>query len=149
MQIYDQYLADAECSIDDKGALVVEMARLAWKSKGDAVEARDILSRQQHIFVDSPSFWAGYLNFEIDQPTTAGTAIEQAERVKALHSEIRQKTRLSPEVITELSQKYMSYLTEKQSKLAAREYLELDSLVNGPASVTKARSTAGAKGAVA
>ncbi|THY75998.1 hypothetical protein D6C87_04047 [Aureobasidium pullulans] len=149
VQIYDQYLADAECSIDDKGALVVEMARLAWKSKGDAVEARDILSRQQHIFVDSPSFWAGYLNFEIDQPTTAGTAIEQAERVKALHSEIRQKTRLSPEVITELSQKYMSYLTEKQSKLAAREYLELDSLVNGPASVTKARSTAGAKGAVA
>ncbi|KAH0258339.1 putative mRNA splicing protein, partial [Aureobasidium melanogenum] len=51
VQVYDQYLADAECSADDKGALVVEMARLAWKSKSDAVQGRDILSRQQQLFL--------------------------------------------------------------------------------------------------
>lgn len=138
IQVYDQYLADAECSVDDKGALVVEMARLAWKSKSDVVQGRDILSRQQQLFLDSPSFWAGYLSFEIDQPTTLETAAEQAERVKALHSTIRNKTRLSADIIKDLSLRYMGYLTEKQSKLAAREYLELDMLVNGPASVVTA-----------
>jgi pre-mRNA-processing factor 39 len=149
VQIYDQYVADAECSIDDKGALVVEMARLTWKSKGDAVEARDILSRQQHIFLDSPSFWLGYLSFEIDQPTTLETAVEQAERVKALHSTIRHKTRLNADVIRDLSQRYMVYLTEKQSKLAAREYLELDMQVNGPASIYTAGNATGTKGVAA
>jgi pre-mRNA-processing factor 39 len=145
IQIYDQYVADAECSIDDKGALVVEMARLTWKSKGDAVEARDILSRQEHIFLDSPSFWSGYLSFEIDQQTTLDTAVEQAERVKALHSTIRHKTRLNTDVIRDLSQRYMVYLTEKQSKLAAREYLELDMQVNGPASIATAGNAIGTK----
>ncbi|KAI4728949.1 hypothetical protein E4T49_03356 [Aureobasidium sp. EXF-10728] len=145
VQVYEQYLADAECSVDDKGALVVEMARLAWKSKGDAVEGRDILSRQQHVFLDSPSFWAGYLSFEIDQPTTLKSAAEQAERVKALHTTIRQKTRLNADVVRDLSQRYMGYLTEKQSKLAAREYLDLDMQVNGPASVSTTESLAGAK----
>ncbi|KAI4747836.1 hypothetical protein E4T50_01907 [Aureobasidium sp. EXF-12298] len=149
VQIYDQYVADAECSIDDKGALVVEMARLTWKSKGDAVEARDILSRQQHIFLDSRSFWLGYLSFEIDQPTTLETAVEQAERVKALHSTIRHKTRLNADVIRDLSQRYMVYLTEKQSKLAAREYLELDMQVNGPASISTAGNATGTKGVAA
>ncbi|KAI5195507.1 hypothetical protein AUEXF2481DRAFT_43694 [Aureobasidium subglaciale EXF-2481] len=149
VQIYDQYLADDECTMDDKGALVVEMARLAWKSKGDAAEGRDILSRQQHIFLDSPSFWAGYLGYEIEQSTALDTAAEQAERVKALHSTIRQKTRLPADVVRDLSQKYLSYLTEKQSKAAAREYLELDMQVNGPASVTTAHVTLGAKRAVA
>ncbi|KAI5272026.1 hypothetical protein E4T47_04681 [Aureobasidium subglaciale] len=149
VQIYDQYLADDECTMDDKGALVVEMARLAWKSKGDAAEGRDILSRQQHIFLDSPSFWAGYLGYEIEQSTTLDTAAGQAERVKALHSTIRQKTRLPADVVRDLSQKYLSYLTEKQSKAAAREYLELDMQVNGPASVATAQVTLGAKRAVA
>ncbi|KAI4721850.1 hypothetical protein E4T48_01863 [Aureobasidium sp. EXF-10727] len=145
VQIYDQYLADAECSVDDKGALVVEMARLAWKSKGDAVEGRNIMSRQQHVFLDSPSFWAGYLSFEIDQPTTLKSAAEQAERVKALHTTIRQKTRLNADVVRDLSQRYMGYLAEKQSKLAAKEYLDLDMQVNGPASVSATGSLTGAK----
>ncbi|KAI5199741.1 hypothetical protein E4T39_06104 [Aureobasidium subglaciale] len=149
VQIYNQYIADDECTIDDKGALVVEMARLAWKSKGDAVEGRGVLTRQQHIFYDSPSFWAGYLAFEMEQPTTMDTAAEQAERVKALHGTIRHKTRLTADVVRDLSQKYLSYLTERQSKVAAREYLELDMQVNGPASVATTQVALGAKRATA
>jgi pre-mRNA-processing factor 39 len=45
---------------------------------------------------------------------------------------------LNADVIRDLSQRYMVYLTEKQSKLAAREYLELDMQVNGPASLATA-----------
>lgn len=145
IQVYDQYLAGVECSTDSKGALVVEMARVAWKAKGNADEGRQILIGQQQNFSDSHSFWSGYLGFEIDQPTTVESEVEQSERVKMVHRSLRSSARLDPELVKELSKIYLTYLAQKPSTSAAREYMELDLDVNGPSSVIAARSIAGTK----
>lgn len=148
IQVYEQYLSDPEWSNDSKGALVAQMARLAWKAKGDSAEGRAFLTGQQQNFLDSGLFWSGYLEFEMDQPTSLEGQIEQSERVKNVHYSIRHHSRLGSDVVKALSQRYMTYLTEKQGKLAAKEYLELDLEVNGPASVVavaRAKNMTGTK----
>lgn len=135
VQVYQKYIADAECPSDAKGALTAEMARLAYKTKGSPDEARGIFQSQWQTYLDSSPFWTGYLGFEMDQITVADTEGQQYQRIRSVHDDIRRKSRLAPEVIRELSQKYMVYLTERNDKDAAKEYMDLDVEVNGPASV--------------
>lgn len=137
VQVYQQYIDSPECSSDTKGALVAEMARLAWKAKTNADGARSIFQDQHQSYLDSPAFWTGYLNFELDQPVTSETEVQQHQRIKAVHNDIRHKSRLTPELIQSLSQRYMSYLTERSDRAAAKEYMDLDAEVNGPASVVQ------------
>ena len=135
LEIYRQYIPNPECSSDTKGALVAEMARMAYRYKGSAEEARNIFQSQWQSYIDSQPFWFAYLKFELEQPTTLETEGAQHERIKAVHDNIRRNSRLAPEVIKTLSQSYMSYLTERSDKDSAREYMDLDAEVNGPVSI--------------
>lgn len=150
LQVYQSYIGSPECSSDTKGALVAEMARLAYKAKASAEEARGIYQAQWQSYLDSQPFWTAYLSFEMSQPTTPETESQQYERIKAVHNDIRRKSRLSPEVVKDLSQRYMGYLTERSDKEAAKEYMDLDAEVNGPVSVAfalRAKMTAASKAA--
>lgn len=150
LQVYQNYIGSPECSSDTKGALVAEMARLAYKAKASAEEARGIYQAQWQSYLDSQPFWTAYLSFEMSQPTTPETESQQYERIKAVHNDIRRKSRLSPEVVKDLSQRYMGYLTERSDMEAAKEYMDLDAEVNGPVSVVstlRAKITTASKAA--
>lgn len=134
VQVYHQYLNSPECPNEAKGAIVAELARLAWKDKESVEEARSIFQNQKQSYPDSQLFWAGYLAFEMEQPTTAQTSVQQYELIKAVYEDIRQ-SRLAPEVVKELSHQYMRYLTTRRDKAAAKEYMDLDTEVNGPSSI--------------
>ena len=133
--VYQQYLENSACPTQIKGALVAEMARLAWKTTGNVEEGRDIFQRHQQWYLDSQPFFDGYLTYELDQPTSAENEMKQYLSVKAVHDVIRHKSHLPPDAVKELSQKYMKYLTERGGSATAKEYMELDAEVNGPASI--------------
>lgn len=134
VQVYHEYLNSAECPNEAKGAIVAELAHLAWKDKESVEEARSIFQNQKQSFPDSQLFWTGYLAFEMEQPKTAQTSVQQHQLIKAVHEDIR-KSGLAPEVVKELSHQYMRYLTTRRDKAAAKEYLDLDAETNGPSSI--------------
>ncbi|KAK4992603.1 hypothetical protein LTR50_000936 [Elasticomyces elasticus] len=136
---YCNFIDSPDCDTPTKAALVVEWARLVWKVKGSAEEARAIMQKQQHWYLDSRPFWSAYLLFELDQPTGPATEAEHHQRIKAIHDEIQQKSRLHSSTIKELSHIYMEYLLERGTEDAAKEYMKLDQEVNGPASVSTIR----------
>lgn len=135
VQVYTDYIENPDCSSETKGALVAEMATLAYKAKASPEEARGIFQAHWQTYLGSQPFWTSYLAFEMDQPTTPEAESEQHQRIKGVHSDIRQRSRLLPEVVVELSQKYMAYLTQRSDKAAAKEYMDLDAEVNGPVSI--------------
>lgn len=133
--VYQQYIDGGECSTQTKGSLISEMARLAWQKGGDAEEGRIIFQNQQQRSLDSQPFWNGYLAYELDQPTSQGSEVKQYNRIKSVHDDIRTMSRLPADAVKELSQQYMTYLTQRGGKAATREYMDLDAEVNGPASI--------------
>lgn len=146
VQTYRTYIDGPECSSDTKGALVAEMALLAYKAKASAEEARKFFQEQSQLYSGSQPFWTSYLDFEMNQPTNPENEADQYQRIKTVHDDIRHKSRLGPEIVRDLSQKYMSYLTRRSDKAAAKEYMNLDAEVNGPASIVptmRAKTIAG------
>ena len=135
MAVYQEYLDNDECTSQTKGALVAEMAQLACQMSGSMESGRKVFQAQQQDFVDSQPFWSRYLTFEMDQSTSPDTVASQLARVKAVHEDLRRNSRLSHDDIRELSQVYLRFLSEKGGPSAAREYMDLDAEVNGPASI--------------
>ncbi|KAJ5579781.1 uncharacterized protein N7459_005766 [Penicillium hispanicum] len=144
IEIYKTQLDSPECEMATKAALVAEWARLLWKIKGAPDEARQVFQANQQYYLDSRPFWANYLTFELEQPTSAATESVQYERIKQVVSDVRTKSTLLPEVVKELVQLYMTYLLERGTKDTAKEYMTLDREVHGPASVAFARTGGGA-----
>ncbi|EGD90546.1 hypothetical protein H112_02010 [Trichophyton rubrum D6] len=135
IEIYKTQLDSAECDIQTKAALVAEWAKLLWRVKGTADEARQVFRKNQHWYPDSRPFWTSYLMFELEQPTSAETEPAQYERIKQVIDDIRNKSSLPAEAAKELLQLYMTYLLERGSIEAAKEYITLNREVNGPPSV--------------
>jgi len=133
--VYEHYLASSECSSATKGALVAEMARLAWQSSGNSDEGRTIFEDHKQSHLESEPYWSGYLRFEIDQTTTLQTKTAQFKRIQAVHQELRRSSRLSVDAVKNLSQQYLSFLSQSGSPTAAKEYMTLDAEINGPASI--------------
>ncbi|KAL1304856.1 hypothetical protein AAFC00_003780 [Neodothiora populina] len=144
MQVYQHYISGSDCAHEIKGALVASMASLAYKAKADAEQARALFRDNSQKYLDSQSFWDGYLGFEMSQPTTTENEEQQYHLIKAVHDDIRRKSQLSPEVVKGLSQKYMTYLTERSDQGVAQEYLDLDAEVNGPLSIIPTMRAKGA-----
>lgn len=119
-----------------KAALVAEWAILIWRVKGSSDEARQVFQNYQQTCLDSRAFWARYLLFELEQPTTSDTETVQHERIKKVVDDLRHKSTLPAEAVKELVQNYMVYLLERGTKTAAKEYITLDREVHGPASVS-------------
>ena len=129
--VYKAQIDSSECDIYAKAALVAEWARLLWKIKGSVEEARQVFRTNHHWYLDSRKFWISYLQFEIDQPTSAETESVQYARIKQVHDDIRKKSHLPPLTMKDLSHYYLVYLLERGTKEAAKEYLEVDREVNG------------------
>ena len=131
IEVYKAQIDSTQCDLSAKAELVAEWARLLWKIKGSVDEARQVYQKNQHWYLDSKAFWLCYLQFEIEQPTSAETEPTQYKRIKQVHDDIRQRSQLSPPIMKALSHLYMVYLLERGTKDAAKEYLTLDRDVNG------------------
>lgn len=136
--VYKSQLELPQCDSAAKAAVVAEWAKLVWRTKGSADEARQIFKKNQQHYLDSPAFWRSYLQFEIDQPANSQEEKANNNQVKRVLDDVLQKTKLSAPTIQELVTIYMYYLLERGTKDAAKEYMDLDREINGPASVAKA-----------
>lgn len=139
--VYVGQIASPAVEIPAKAALVAEWARLLWKVKGSAEEARTVFKQHQAVYVESEAFWRGYLQFETSQPTSPETEKAQYEQIKSVADDILNKSRLPDATLQSLITIYMNYLLEKGGKEATREYLNLDREINGPVSVQKQPKT--------
>lgn len=129
------HIDNAEIDTQTRGALVSEWARLMWRVQGDAEKARKIFQDQEQTCLDSESFWVSWLEFEMDLPTSESEETRRSRNVKAVFTDIRTKSRLSPELVKGLATTYFGYLQECGGKDAMKEYMQLDREINGPASV--------------
>lgn len=129
--VYKAQIESNEVDKSAKAALTAEWARLLWKVKGSADDARNIYKSNQQYYSDSQSFWNSFLNFELEQPTSEATEDKQYARIKQVHQDIRKSRTLSVEASKQLIQVYMVYLLERGTKDAAKEYLDLDKEING------------------
>ena len=136
--VYKSQLESPQCESSAKAAIVAEWARLVYRVKGSADEARNILRKHQQHYLDSATFWNSFLRFEIDQPTTPETEKSHYDYIKRVVDDVLHKTKLSASIVQDLVTTYMSYLLERGTKDAAKEYIELDREINGPASIQKA-----------
>lgn len=128
------YTNDAENSIHTRGALASEWARMVWMIQGDVVQARQIYVERQQAYLESQTFWVSWLEFEMQQ--SAGEREEERlSRVRGVFEEIRAKSRLSPDLIRDLSIKYFAFLRDCGGKDAMKEFMQLDREINGSASV--------------
>ncbi|EME79865.1 uncharacterized protein MYCFIDRAFT_189636 [Pseudocercospora fijiensis CIRAD86] len=135
------FIENQEYSSYTRGALVAELARLTWKVKGDADEARKIFSSHQQAFLDCRKFWVDYFEFERDQPTSQQDESVRHQRIKEVYDDIRSKSHLSPSTIRDLSGYYFDYLLERGGKDAMEEFVALDKEINGPFSVASAQKS--------
>ncbi|KAJ5774121.1 MRNA splicing protein (Prp39) [Penicillium paradoxum] len=140
IEVYKTQLNSPECEMATKAALVAEWARLLWKIKGAPDEARKVFHENQQYYLDSRPFWASYLVFEIEQPTSATTESVQYERIKQVIADIRSKSVLQVDAVKALVQIYMAYLLERGTKDTAKEYMTLDREIHGPSSVAVVRT---------
>ena len=129
--VYKAQIDSSECDIYAKAALVAEWARLLWRIKGSVEEARQVFRTNQHWYLHSRKFWISFLQFELEQPTSAETEEAQYARIKQVHDDIRKKSHLPPLTMKDLSHYYLVYLLERGTKEAAKEYMTVDREVNG------------------
>ena len=135
IDVLEKYINSEECDVDTRGALVSEWARLVWKVQGDVDEARKIYQGNQQFYLDCHAFWINWLEFEMQQPTSESEEPERYSLVKAVFDDIRRKSRLSTELVKEVSAIYFVFLKERGGKDAMKEYMILDREINGPLSV--------------
>jgi pre-mRNA-processing factor 39 len=148
IEVYKAQIDSPTCDISAKAALVAEWAKLLWKIKGSSEDARQVFQANQHWYLESEAFWTSYLRFEFEQPTSAESEKQHYVQIKKVVDDILTKSKLSEAVVKVLITKYMNYLLERGTKDAAKEYMDLDREINGPASVqtiAKARVADGGK----
>ncbi|KAL9620815.1 MAG: hypothetical protein Q9160_004715 [Pyrenula sp. 1 TL-2023] len=145
IEVYKAQIDSPTCDIHSKAALVAEWAKLLWKTKGSAEEARQVFQKNQHWYQDSQPFWASYLHFEIDQPTSSVTEHVHYQQIKQVVNDIRTKSGLPSSTSKLLLHDYMKYLLERGTSEAAKEYMQLDREIDGPSSVQSGEKVVVAK----
>jgi pre-mRNA-processing factor 39 len=131
IEVYKAQIDSPSVELHAKAALVVEWANLLWKTKGSVEEARQVFKSNQHWYLESRRFWAKYLDFELEQPTSEATESEQYAKIKQVFMDMRFKGRVSHATLKELSHQYMVYLQQRGTKEAMKEYMQIDREVNG------------------
>ncbi|KAH8815376.1 hypothetical protein F5884DRAFT_772090 [Xylogone sp. PMI_703] len=121
-----------------KAALVVEWAYLLWKIQGSVDDARQVFQKNVQWYLESRHFWAKYLEFELEQPTSVEKEAEHYERLKQLYNDMVQKSRMTLPTKRELSNYYLQYLQQRGTKEAMAEFLKIDRDLNGPTSIQPA-----------
>jgi len=115
----------------------VEWAFLLWRIEGSTEEARQVFQKNQQWYPESRHFWVKYLEFELAQPTDAGTESKHYERIKHIHQDMI-KTSMTLETKKDISNLYLIYLQERGTKESMKEFLQIDRELNGPLSVQPA-----------
>ncbi|KAK4136434.1 hypothetical protein BT67DRAFT_439427 [Trichocladium antarcticum] len=142
IEVYKAQIDSPVVDLYIKAALVTEWAFLLWKIKGSVDEARTAFVKNAEWYSDSRQFWQKWLEFELEQPTNAELEAQHGEKVKAVFTEMRTKSRLPADVKQELGQVYLNYLQQRGGMKAMKEFLLIDRELFGPQSVsviTKAR----------
>ena len=121
-----------------RGVLLTEWAYLLWKVKGSVDEARTAFMKNAQWYSDSRHFWQKWLEFELEQPTSAEVEAGHSERIKAVFNDMQTKSRLSPGIKQEIAQIYMNYLQQRGGKDAMKEFLSVDRNMFGYASLSVA-----------
>lgn len=139
INVLKTYIGNLECTVQTRGALVSEWARMMWKIKGSADEARQIYQANEQVYLECRAFCVSWLEFEMQQPTSEGPVeTTNHKRVKAVFDSIRKRSGLDPGMIKEISIIYFAFLSERGGKNAMKEFMQLDRQINGPLSVASA-----------
>ncbi|TVY45913.1 Pre-mRNA-processing factor 39 [Lachnellula cervina] len=135
IEVYKNQIDTPVVDLFAKAAFVVEWAVLLWKIQGSVDEARQVFQKNQQWYLLSRHFWAKYFEFEISQPTSLATEAEHYERIKKIHSDMIQQSRMALATKKDLSNYYLTYLQQRGTKEAMKEFLQVDRELNGPTSV--------------
>lgn len=135
VEVLQKYINNPDCTVYTRGALVSEWARMVWKVRGNADEARQIYQGNEQEYLDCQAFWINWLEFEMQQPSSEIDERANYKRVKAVYDDIRKKSGLAPALIKDLSSMYFMFLKERGGKDAMKEFMQLDREINGPFSV--------------
>lgn len=130
LEVVQSVMASGTCSHQVTGALVGQAARLLRKVKKSPEEARTLFQSNTDNYNSVQAFWTEYLDFELDLATSDDSA-EQLARIKDLHTHIRTKSALSPEVVKDLSTKYLQWLLDNGGPNVAKEFVEFDVEIHG------------------
>lgn len=129
---YKAQIASPTVELYTKAALVTQWATLLWKLKGSVEEARNVYTNNLEWYADSREFWRGWLDFELEQPTSTALEVENGERIAKVIDELRTRSRLSVATKKELCVKYLNYLQRRGvGKDAMKRFLEVDRELNG------------------
>lgn len=131
IQVYKQQIDSTAVDLFTKAVLVTKWAFLLWKIKGSVEEARTVFVNNVQWYADSREFWQKWFEFELEQPTSAETEAQQAERIRNVVEEMRSKSRISHELKSEIIQQYLNYLEERGDKDAMKQYIALDAETYG------------------
>lgn len=126
IEVYKAQIDSPVVDLYTKAALVTEWAFLLWKIKGSVDEARTAFVKNAEWYSDSRQFWQKWLEFELEQPTNAELETQHGEKVKAVFTEMRTKSRLPPDIKQELGQVYLNYLQQRGGMKAMKEFLLID-----------------------
>lgn len=131
IEVYKNQIDTPVVDLFAKAAFVVEWAVLLWKIQGSVDEARQVFQKNQQWYLLSRHFWAKYFEFEISQPTSLATEAEHYERIKKIHSDMIQQSRMALATKKDLSNYYLTYLQQRGTKEAMKEFLQVDRELNG------------------
>lgn len=126
IQVYKDQIDAPTVDIYTKAALVAEWAQLTWKVKGSVEEARGVFLKNVQWYADSRLFWDRWFQFELEQPPSGDAESKQAERVKHVFDEMRERSHLSARVKKELAQVYLNYLVHCGGKDSMKAFLQVD-----------------------
>ncbi|KAK7727674.1 hypothetical protein SLS57_002716 [Botryosphaeria dothidea] len=132
IKIYREQIEAPEVSNYAKGTFVAKWAQLLWKSKGAVDEARQLFQTNSQAYLGVRQFWEDYLKFEMAQPTSEATQKQHLEAIRQVHDTVAHRSKLSQDEIRDLTYDFMIYLMENGDKDAAKEFLQLDRIADGP-----------------
>ncbi|OTB06678.1 hypothetical protein M426DRAFT_318739 [Hypoxylon sp. CI-4A] len=136
IQVYKAQIDAPHVNIFTKAVLVTRWAFLLWKIKGSVDEARTVFLKNVQWYADSRHFWEKWLEFELEQPTSAELEAQHGERVKQIFDELLAKSRISSAAKKELFLHYLGYLQDRAGADAMKQFLTIDREIFGPASLS-------------
>jgi pre-mRNA-processing factor 39 len=129
--VYKSQIDNAAVDLFAKAAYVVEWAFLLWRIQGSVDEARQVFQKNQQWYLQSRHFWVKYLEFELAQPTSFDKEAEHYARIKQIYTDMIQKSQMTLATKKDVSNQYLSYLQQRGTKEAMKEFLQIDRELNG------------------
>jgi len=126
IEVYKAQIDSASVHLFSKAALVVEWAILLWKIQGSVEAARQVFQKNLQYYLQSRHFWAKYLEFELAQGTSTENEAEHYALIKDIFTQMIEKSRMSLDTKKDLANYYLTYLQERGTKGAMKEFLQID-----------------------